>query len=87
MIANKFYDAFIEQIECDKKFVNSLNYFKIESCGRHLIEKCVYYSYTLPPICKGRDEFLDFIDGNGFRIKQYGRPNMYRVYPIYRDMK
>ena len=84
MVVNKFYDAFMDQIEYDKEFVDNLNYFKVEACGRHLVDKCVYYSYSLPPIYKFKDEFLEFIDGNGFKVKQHGRANMYRIYPIYR---
>ena len=87
MTTDKCLDAFMNQIEYDKEFAADLNYFKLQACGRHLLDKCVYYSYNLPPTIKGKDEFLDFIDGNGFKVKQHGRPNMYRIYPIYKDMK
>lgn len=81
------YAAFKNQCTCDKKLVKEL--YKrcrtsILECGRNLIEKRVRWSYTIPRDNSAETylEFLEFLDGNGFIIKQV-QPYTYHIIPQY----
>ena len=87
MDTQKCLDAFLNQLEYDRGFMEDLMsryYFKVRTCGEYLLKKQVYYSYTVPPGIRGKDEFLEFIDGNGFKVVKHGGYNLYRIYPQYK---
>ena len=76
------------KLQADYDFVKELMHyynFKIIACGRHVRAKNVYYPYILPPGIKGKDEFLEFIDGNGFKVVPFSSPGVFRIYPQYKE--
>lgn len=81
------YEAFKNQCTCDKNSVKEL--YKrcrtsVLACGRNLIEKQVRWAYTIPRDSSAGPylEFLEFLDGNGFIIKQV-QPHTYHIIPQY----
>ena len=87
----ELYNAFLDQCTCDKKNVKDIYRrfrIKVLACGRHLIEKQVRWSYVIPAdnTADWHMEFLDFIDGNGFTVKQI-QPNTYHIIPQYPETK
>ena len=88
MDTQKCLEAFTMQLEHDQAFLEHIvnhYYFKVRACGEYILKNQVYYGYTVPPGFKGKDEFLDFIDGNGFKVVKHGGYNLYRIYPIYKQ--
>lgn len=55
------------------------------ACGKHLNEKAVRWSYIIESDTDNdRLEFLDFIDGNGFRVvANQCNKKFFHIYPIY----
>lgn len=83
----ELYEAFKNQCECDKTYVKDMYRrfrFKVLACGRRLKEKQVRWTYTIPDdeTADSHIEFLEFLDGNGFIIKQV-QPRTYHVIPQY----
>lgn len=81
------YNAFKDQCECDKTYVKDIYRrfrSKVLTCGQRLLEKQVRWTYTIPTdnTADSYIEFLDFLDGNGFIIKQV-QPCTYHVIPQY----
>lgn len=53
------------------------------SCGKHLREGIVRWSYVIDSDGDtNRQEFLDFIDGNGFKVVALNK-QVFHIYPIY----
>lgn len=81
--------AFKEQCTCDPSFVPYILHEypgKALSCGRHVYEKGVRWSYTIDPDREASSfEFLDFINGNGFIVKESKIGDIYHIYPILKD--
>ena len=81
------YNAFHDQCLSDKDHIKELYRrfrARVISCGRHLLSKQVRWAYTVPDDERAASylEFLDFIDGNGFIIKQV-QPDLYHIIPQY----
>ena len=77
-------EAFIEHIPYDKDRVEKLfshYYFTIKKVGQNIIaHKNTVWSSNSPDM----QEFLDFIDGNGFIIDRYADPE--DTYPVQIDI-
>ena len=87
----ELYNAFLNQCTCDKKNINEIYMrfrMKVLACGTHLLQRDVLWSYYIPEdnTAAYHLEFLDFIDGNGFEVRQ-AEPNRYQIIPQYTEMK
>ena len=85
----ELYKAFRNQCECDKIYVKDIYRrfrLKVLACGRRLLEKQVRWTYTIPndETADSCMEFLEFLDGNGFIIKQV-QPHTYHIIPQYTE--
>lgn len=83
----ELYEAFKNQCKCDKIYIKDIYKrfrVKVLVCGRRLIEKQEYWGYIIPDdkTADSYIEFLEFLDGNGFIIKQV-RPRTYHIMPQY----
>lgn len=83
----ELYEAFKNQCECDKVYVKDIYKrfrLKVLACGRRLKTKQVRWAYTIPDneTADSHMEFLEFLDGNGFIIKQV-QPHTYHIIPQY----
>ena len=83
--------AFEGHCACDQTFIEEIERrfpMKVRACGMHLLDRCKGWSYTLPENTEEAEhyqEFLDFLDGNGFILKQV-RPNLYHITPEYPEI-
>ena len=84
-----YFAIFSDQCICDKKFIPYIvNTYPIKAgnCGRHIEERGVRWSYTIDPDYREKSfEFLDFIDGNGFRVIPTRNPDLFHIFPISKD--
>lgn len=80
---DKYILMFVSQCTCDNTYIGYIcTTFKnqVVYTGIHLEDRCsgwTAYAHT-----KDDEEFLSFIDGNGFTVS-FLHDNVYRVIPIY----
>ena len=84
------FNAFLDQCTNDKSYIPELYkrfYLQINTCGEHILTKDVVWSYIIPDgITRNKYlEFLDFIDGNGFKVIQKEQ-DCYKIMPQYNDV-
>ena len=82
-----YVETFKEHCRCDKNFIPYIiNTYpsKVLACGRHLFAKEVRWGFVLDPNRKKEGiEFLDFINGNGFKVVKTKTDGIFHIYPIY----
>lgn len=80
---NKYIEIFMQQCTCDKQYLDyicSTYRNQAVSMGMHIESMNVRWSF--PMRSKDDEEFLSFIDGNGFTIS-FHKDNIYHIIPIY----
>lgn len=83
--SERFIQAFLNQLEYDKDYARDTLCFQMhvnaDQLGRVVFwhdRNLVFHIFSPTDI-----EFLEFIDGNGFRIELY-EDDIYLIYPIYK---
>lgn len=78
--------VFGNQYTCDRIYVEDIYRrfpLKVKACASKLYLGNIRWAYSTSPNEEERDEFLDFIDGNGFEVKQV-QPHTFHIIPQYK---